>query len=694
MPTSQSKQYTPNFEKLRKANYNDHHKVYNRINRTHHSGSTKTLIRESSMNRLMRRRNLRVWAIRARRRAAAVGPRVLGFLVVYMALIWTLPFIFKGPRAWRVGEVCASSLPTPPLQGELVVLPDSDERIRNGDYHDFDLVDALERITDHSRRFLKTRFVITARVLSEKVTAPVFTDVALADLRRRTADLWTWLFDDTTRICTTILQSTRDTIDALEQQEEQCSLANPVGEHLAEDVTAEASSAEDASGEDAIAQDTTAEYGGPQDVGCSAESAKERDRFLHSARDLEEKMKPACDKIYLVLTRSWLREDLLITFRQEVKERMSEMVTELKFLQNVFMSLYNSNDAIRGQYWIFSPHFHRNENVGDVRLEQLVSRAETCYPGDLDPFTAVLLHILHGTTLLTPKYDSQFYDIHWKPPLDTPLQWPTRGVRAELKSQGNMINITSDLLGSVILPSAREWSDLMREVRNSEIFKMNSNDDGDSRYKRVYRRDRWDGWFLDWPWADTDKAARMVRSVEDGADYLEFLRGYLLQLRHGLPGMMTRLDQWDAEVAQMADDLKMVLSWGKIYTGRKRSRSQLLHENGTYGGSSNGGGGKLQITRWQIHPWNVSTIRVGLRRLERALTESWEQAESFNPKDSWKDNWFESEVHDWSRERATLRAEWEAEQSLKERKRKTFWQQFRNAMGRNWKHRGLLSLEV
>lgn len=605
------------------------------------------------MLRRLRRRNLRVLAIRAQRRAAIQGPRVLGFLIAWISLIWILTFIFKGPRAWREAEACASSLPTPQLPGELVMLPHDDKRIRNGDYHDFDLVDALDRIADHPRRFLKTRHVTTARILSENVTAPVSTDIAFAGKPNRTVDLFEWLFEDTQDICFVTLQSTRDIIATLAQQEEQCSLADSAGEHLPEDAPAE---------------DVES-----QDPGCSAESVNKRDRLLNSARGLQAKMKRACDKIYYDLRDSRARIDPL-GFRDKVKDEMSKIVAEFKFVQDVLMSLDKAESAIHSKYRIRSPDLRDNGNIqpGGERLEDLVARAATCYPGDLDPFTAVLLHIVRGTTLLTPK-TQYFLNYHWQwrqPPSNMELQPPTHWIRVQLESQANTINITSDFLASAILPGVREWSDLMREVDNTEISPKSSN----------LRRDHRSYWSKQWPWGDAKKTARMVRSVVDGADKLEFLRGYLLQLRNTLPDMLTRLDRWDAEVFQLADNLTMVLSWGKKYTGRQRYKLQQSHESGV-GGSSNGDGGQLEITRWQIHPENLGLIREGLRRLGDALTDSWELAESFNPKDSWRDNWFESEVHDWSNEQATLRAEWEEKHDLKERTKMTLWQQVRNAMG-------------
>lgn len=626
------------------------------------------------MLRRLRRRNLRVLAIRAQRRAAIVGPRVLSFLIAWISLIWILPFTFKGPRAWRVAEACASSLPTPQVPGELVMLPHDDKRIRNGDYRNFDLVDALDRIADHPRRFLKTRHVTTARIFSENVTAPVSTDIAFAGKPNRTVDLFEWLFEDTEDICGITLQSTRDIIATLTQQEEQCRLADFAGEHLPGDATIEDVTDEDASAEDASAEDV-----GPQDPSCSAESANRRDRLLYSAQGLEAKMKRACDEIHYDLRFSMARLDPL-GFRDKVKDKMSKMAAEFKFVQDVLMSLDKAEGSIHDEYWIRSPHLRGTGDihVGGKRLEDLVARAATCYPGDIDPFTAVLLHVVRGTALLTPK--NQFplhHDWHWSwSPSKKDLQWPTRWIRVQLESQATTINITSDLLASAILPGVKEWSNLMTEVNSTEISSKNT---------RLFT-DRWSHWFVPWPWGDAKKTARMVRSVVDGADRLEFLRGYLLQLRHTLPGMLTRLDRWDTEVFQLADDLAMVLSWGKKYTGRKRFGVHQSHESGV-GGSSSDGGGELEITRWQIHPENLDLIREGLRRLEDALTESWELAESFNPKDSWRDNWFESEVHDWSSERATLRAEWEERQDLEERAkaweelmRMPFWQFLRNAM--------------
>lgn len=596
-----------------------------------------TLVNNFSFAQIVMDRISRAWILgrrQAQRRAATQGAQILGALVAWLGLIWVLPFIFKGPAAWSNGDTCARSFPTPQTQGELVIIPDDDNRLRddsrgNVGYHDFDIVAALQRITDHPRRFLKARYVTTARVLSQEVTAPVFASISSG--RYETLDLINWLNTETREVCTTVIQGTRYTAAALAREERQC--------------------------------------GGRQDVRCSTESAGKRQTQLHSARILEETMKTSCDEAINVLIDAsfWYP---LIGFCTDVNETMSATVADIQSLRSVFTSVDKADaDMFYRHSWLPS----------GVRLKGLISRAAKCHPGDLDPFTAVLLQILRGNGLLTPEdmWVELAHDTGSPSPNKTP-QWPTRSIRVNLERQASIINTTSDLLTSSILPGARQWSELLGGINKTEIFRRKRKDDGDLEYK--HSADRWE--FRRWDgrsWVDANQVDRLVRSVDDGAAHLEFFTNYLLQLRHGLPGMLMRLDQWDAEVAQLVDEVTTVLTWGKKYTGRRRRqgkqrpRSQQPYESDT-GGGGNRGDGELDITRWQINPRNSKVVDRGLGWLQDALTHSWEKAESFNPQDSRHGNWFQSEMDVWSRERATSRGEWEIEQQQKEWATATIWQ--------------------
>lgn len=617
------------------------------------------------------------------RRRAAIDPEVmrviridpavvnlaLCFLLVFYGLIWVLPFTERGLDAWWVGHTSRLSArgrgyPTPVPQGELMLLPDDDGRIRDGldrnvDYHDFDIVDALERITSHPQRFLKARYVTTIRILSEEVTAPDFADTytTRSTPPNTTTDLIGWLRRDTYEICQSMMQGTKYTIAKLAQHKRWCRSTDPASQHSAEN--------------DAF------ERTGPQDVHCSAEGAKERDRLLRSARSFEDKMKLACNQMWSDLTSSGaisLSSKSLRGLREEVQEAMSNMAAELKSLHDIVWILFKAHEATHRQPERLMQHLRRNRNIGGVRLEELASRAATGYPGDLDAFTAVMLHILLGSNLVnTPHtlptlggffYDSRFASL-------APAQWRNKWIRFELESQARTVNATSDMLASTILPGAREWLILMREVNNTEVFKTISNAYGSMDDESPAGR-----WNRNWDsWSDPNKADRMVRAVEDGSDHLEFLRGFLVQLREGLPGMLTRLDRWDAEVAQLADDMTLVLSLGNKYTARRQREGKRQFQSQTHHG--------MEITRWQIHPSKLLSVWFGLERLERALNNSWALSESFNPHDAWQDNWFESQMHRWSSERTASRAEWAVEQGQVERARRSFWQHVGHMVGLN-----------
>lgn len=554
-----------------------------------------------------------------------MGKQALGFLLVYFALVGTLPFIFQGPHSWRLGIGRRAGFPAPEALGELMILSDSDKRVRNGHYHDVDLVDVIDRLTDHLHRFARARYVNMVRVLSEEVTGPVFAASYWPQPRNKTADLMRWLLEDTESICFIMTWETIDTISRLEEHKKLCGSADPASERPVGHAAGDAST-----------EDTE-----HQDVRCSSEKAHDRDRLLRFARDLVEKVKPACDEVRLVL---WQAKDVgsfSARLRERIMARAHEMASELRALYDVVFTLYRADEPLHDERW----HLRVPKNVGGVRLETLVSRAATDHPDDLDPFTAVLLYILRESSLLDlrPGISGHLSS-------STKWSWPskrpngTRQIRFELEWQARVINITSDLLASAILPGAREWSALMQAIEKADIFNTNSNDADDVIHKPQSFRQWLLGIHFDAPGQDE---ARWLEAFDDGVDHLEFLRGYLVQLRHGLPGMVARLDLWDAEVAELGDDLTTVLTWGKKYTGRQ-TQSQRAHESST-GGSRGTAGGELDITRWQISPSTLDSVAWGLQRLESALDGALAEFEIFDSQDSYEDNWFELGMHRWSR---------------------------------------------
>lgn len=582
-----------------------------------------------------RLRAVRIRLRQARRMLAAMGKQFLGLLLVYFALVWTLPFIFQGPYSWRLGIGRNAGFPAPDALGELMILSNGDKRIRNGYYHDFDLADALDSITDHFRRLLNAHHVSMLRVLTEEVTAPVFSESYWPRPRNKTADLMGWVQEDTDSICLIVMVETKNTISKLAEHEELCGLAVSASECPAEDA----------------AEDASTECAEPRDVRCSAENAHNRDKLLRSFRDLEAKFSPACDEIRSVLWRATNFGSFWGRLRERVNITMNETVTELRFLHDTFVTIDLADDALHHHYWL-QPN--RRKHIGGVRLDGLASRAAADHPDDLDPFTAVVLCFLRETGLLAlgpiiPGHLTSMPRWSWTARLsDRPVG--TQSIRFELGRQAHIINATSDLLASAILPWAREWSALMRDVKRTNVLKTTSNGAGDVSHEPIS--------FWQWLWRIDSKAAgrdegRRLKAFDDGVEHLEFLRGYLVQLRHGLPGMVARLNLWDAEVTELDDELTTVLTWGKKYTGRRREggerliQSQRAHER-RGGGSSGTASDSLDITRWQISPSTLGPITGGLWRLERALGESWAKFESLNPQDTCEDNWFESGMHRWS----------------------------------------------
>lgn len=547
-------------------------------------------------------RGAKVRARRLQRRLALIHWRTSGYLLVYFALVLTLPFIFSGPRSWRLGLVRSSGFPIPRAEGELMVLPEYDRRIRNGHFDDFDLVDILDRITDHPRRFLKARHVTLMRLVSEEVTAPIFADPYGRQLRNKTANLFGWLKEDTDTICAYVMETTKDTIATLKGHESWCGLADLVDELPAGHAAGHA----------------PAERAQPQDVRCSTENAHKRERLLLSASNLESKLNPACREIRIVLMEvfpGWLWAGI----RGELQERMNTMAADLKFLYGVIGSIYMSDDNLHYHRWLRS-----SENSGGVGLEVLASRAASDYPGDLDPFTAVLLNLLRDTNF---PY-SRAFGRYKSPFLKTRQGWlqlrSTWLIRKDLERQARVINTTSDLIVSTILPGVREWSGLIRELEETGVFKKNMKPEPLTWWEKLRQ-------------TDLNSEGLRVKAVNDTADHLERLRGYLVQLQHGLPGMMARLDLWEADVAKLDEELTMVLKWGKKYTGRGQQQEE---------GRSHGR--ELEITRWEIDPSSLGSIRTELQVLDRALNESWAESESFNPQEADQCNWFESGMPSWS----------------------------------------------
>lgn len=554
-----------------------------------------------------------------RREPATARNMVQDFLVVLVGLIflyWIIPY------AWGTGDLglgrsspppeAQGDSPPPEAQGELGLASD-DERLRKGDtrivYHDFDLVDTIAGIVGHPRRLLKTRHFTTGRVLSERVTAPVFVNMAWKSLDNGTQNLIDWIYEDVLKLCINAEDGTRHIMDSLGQQRRRC--------------------AWNASASQSPANQASAGHRAHQDLRCSTGNAIRRDTLLLSARALMTDIEPACTDTRAAL---FGISPELRGFREVVMTTMSEMVVELKFLCNVLATLSRADYALEVLPERLLQHLRQDSNVDGMRLESLASRASLSSPGDLDPVTAVLLLFLRGSPLLSEPWD----------PTRMPAQ---KWVRQYLNKQINSTNTALKLLVSDILPMAREFPRLIREANDTDVL----NDPYSSKVPSM-------------PWSNINLVERNIKGFEDGTDHLEFLIGFLEQLQHGLPGIRTRLDRWNADVAHLADELTIVLSEGKKHTVVRRDQKRS-------GDDEN----KLEVKRWQIHPRNLASIEDGLHKLVEELEYAKAREESFNPQDSWQDNWFESQMHKWSRERSVSRAEWEVEQDQKERARMSIW---------------------
>lgn len=554
---------------------------------------------------------------------AAARTFVQDFLVVLFGLIF-FNWIFS--YAWGICNVGLGrsspppDSPPPEAQYELE-LASGDERLHKGDtrivYHDFDLVNAIAGIVGHPRRLLKTRHFTTGRVLSEKVTAPMFVDVGRNSLYNQTNTLTEWIYQDVLTLCSVAEDGTRHIIDSLqlEPQKRRRALKNSAGQ--------------------SPANQASTEHRRFQTLHFPTGNTSKRDKLLLSARLLKSDIEPACTDTLNTLL--YISPELEF-FRETVMVTISEVVVELKFLCNVFASISRADLALplAVQPELLLQHLRQGSNVDGMRLERLeslASRASLSSPGDLDPVTAVLLYILRGSPLLSDhSFDST----------RLPAQ---RRVRQYLNRQINSTNTALKLLVSNILPMARQFPSLIREANETDVLNV--------PYSSKVRPRLW---------SNINLVERKIKGFEDGTDHLEFLKGFLVQLRDGLPGIRARLEQWNADVAYLADELKIVLSEGKKHTLVRRDQERS-------GDDEN----ELEMKRWQIHPRNLKSMELGLRKLVAQLEDAKAREESFNPQDSWQDNWFASQMHKWSRERSVSRAEWESEQDQKERARKSIW---------------------
>lgn len=512
-----------------------------------------------------------------------------------------------------------------------------DGDINNDDIHDFDVVASLTNIVDHPRRFLRAKYVNTARVLLENVTAPMFEEIASGQMHNGTADLENWLMKDITGICLKSVDGIRYKIASLTLQQRRCGVDDFTGLRPLIEATSEEADSSDAR--------------------CSLENVEERIELLRILWDLEKNLDPACDEAQHTIADNL---GTLHRFRQGLMSTTAGVVSELKSLLDAFAFFLRADDGMDEHAQEIAQHLINSHNMGGVRLEVLASRPATRCSGDLDAFTALVLHLILGSSLVSSDTDLLITSPQYM--VDATQNGealPVRAViRLELNRQGQAFNKTSELLSSSILPGVRELLAVFKEA-STEVFETSSDDDEATEY--FDPDDPHGGQMMNWikqpGWADADSADRLIRGIGDGADHLEFLMGYLARLRSGVPGMLARLDDWDADVDRLAAELKMVVSSGRRYTAQilEHPRSDVDAREATW-----------HITRWQVPPQDLESIWLGLGKLLRVFEDARARVEDFNPQDHWQDHWFERQMHRWSRERAALRAEWVDSRSPKE----------------------------
>lgn len=265
----------------------------------------------------------------------------IGYIVFYL--------IFYSRPVVQSDDVISAS-PTFSAQGDLM-LGRCGGAISNGNAHDFDVLGSLTNIVDHPRRFLRTRYVNTARVLSQNVTAPVFGRAASGQMHNDTAELEMWLVRDTAGICFRAIDGIRYSIASLTLKQRRCNVIDLAGQRP----LIEAFSEEAASG----------------DVRCSPENIEERNEILGFFSDLEKNLGSDCDEAQHTILGNL---GTLHRFRNALMSTAPGVVSELKSLLDTFASLLRADGDLNYQSEKLAQHVARSHNMSCVRLAVLASR--------------------------------------------------------------------------------------------------------------------------------------------------------------------------------------------------------------------------------------------------------------------------------------------------------------------------------
>lgn len=459
-------------------------------------------------------------------------------------------------------------------------------------YHQFNPNVPVASIIRYPIELLDASYLTT---LSERVTAPVFVGFAGKTLCNETQTLIEWMHQDIVSICDEVEDGTRYTIASLALQDQRCH---------------------------------SSEHYDFQDLHCSIRNASKRGRLLRSAQILQRDMKLDCTQIKRLLVN--LSRDLGY-FRLAVVSEMSEMAEEVRFLSNVFALLSRADPTIYGQPWRLLQHLSNGSSSDEARL---VSRIPTTSLKDSDdPVTAVLLHVVRGSSLLASE----------------------TGLVTIPKYQGRHIygiNTILELLVSRILPGARKFSRMIKEANSTEVPTMNSNGDDPCASQGI-----------SCSWSNGHIADRKIKGFDDGTDHLDFLRDLLMKLQSKLYPVRRVLHAWDDYVTKVSGSVTGGLPW---------HWSWHWESPGTHGQAHDYDANGPKMVRWYIHPASLASIGKDLDRAASVVENAMAHPQGFLLRRR-NATWLESEMSMWSRERAFLRGRWEVQQSQKERASMTFW---------------------
>lgn len=455
-----------------------------------------------------------------------------------------------------------------------------------------DLVGVIVELVDHARRFLLVRQLTNGRHLAEQVTGPVFGQGYSPQrllTANHTGDLLSWVFKTTEGVCKTI-----GLFAALHPVHAQASSFAPLYASIGKACRLDDDNDDEKASDWAFSSHLRSWVSttGLRDQGLATLA-----NIIASLGDFEE-------------TLAFLAQgDYAVSAREELQHERKDQ----------------HHDSRRIPWWRSSFSFSNP-------LARLDSSSPAAWPFDLDSLTTVVLTYLRGSDLF-PHAKS------WN--LDATTPPFTQNIRDALAVEQQELDRIITALADRLLPRFQAWvEDLTSQTEEEEdragVDVDHHHHHGNSHDRFAFGRDK----------------TRDIRAVSEGIDQLVFLLGFLRRYNAALPGLVPRLDRWDATVEHLAEELDLVLGTGRslIRRGRRGRRGEAV------------------VQRWRIRSGPYQELyqtRLGLLTLMDRLLAVQNETESFNPEDAWVNAWFARQLASWNRDKLAERAEWVADLDAK-----------------------------